>query len=53
MYKGMSIPYESTLERDFFNCSGFLDEVKSIVPQPVSVNFEKWTKPIRIRLTFL
>ena len=41
MYKGMSIPYESTLERDFLIVQGFLDEVKSIVPQPVSIQFEK------------
>lgn len=41
MYKGTSIPYESTLERDFLIVQGFLEEVKSIVPQPICIQFEK------------
>ena len=41
MYKGGSIPYESTLERDFLIVQGFRDEIKSIIPQPLCIEFEK------------
>lgn len=41
MYKGGSIPYESTLERDFLIVYGFRDDVKSIIPQPLKIKFKK------------
>lgn len=41
MYKGGSIPYESTLERDFLIVQGFREDIKSIVPQPLTIEFRK------------
>lgn len=40
-YKGNSIQYESTLERDFLIYFTFLENVIEIVPQPVTIKFEK------------
>lgn len=40
-YKGSPLAFESTLERDFLIYQSFRDDVLDIVPQPVSIPFNK------------
>lgn len=40
-YKDTSIPYESTLERDFLIYQAFREDVIEIVAQPIQITFEK------------
>lgn len=39
--KGKSIPYESTLERDFLIIQDFHPDIKSVTAQPISIKFQK------------
>lgn len=40
-YKGNSVPYESTLERDLIIVHAFREDVKDIVAQPITIPFVK------------
>ena len=40
-YKGSSIPYESTLERDLIIVHAFREDVEAIVAQPITISFVK------------
>lgn len=40
-YKGSSIPYESTLERDLIIVHAFREDVEDIVAQPITIPFVK------------
>lgn len=40
-YKGRSLPYESTLERDLIIVHAFREDVEDIVAQPITVPFVK------------
>lgn len=39
--KGKSIPYESTLERDFLIIQDFHPDIKSVTAQPITIKFQK------------
>lgn len=39
--KGVAVPYESTLERDFILVQSFNPDVKRVVAQPITIKFKK------------